>query len=45
MHRHQHRLVLAKPQPLRPAKVISLEARREARREARQRPEPPKRAA
>jgi hypothetical protein len=30
MHRHLQ-LVVARPQPLRPAKVISLEVRREAR--------------
>ena len=35
MHRHMHLLVMARsqPKPLRPAKVISLEARREARLE------------
>jgi hypothetical protein len=40
MHRHLH-LVVARPQPkpLRPAKVISLEARRQARLEE-MRPEP-----
>jgi hypothetical protein len=39
MHRHLVR-VAACPAPLRPAKVVVLEARREARRE-RIRPEPP----
>jgi hypothetical protein len=45
MHRHLHLVARPQPKPLRPAKVISLEARRQARLEE-MRPEPqPKRPA
>jgi hypothetical protein len=44
MHRHLIRVV-ARPKPPRPAKVVSLEVRRQARLEAKRPPWPPTRPA
>jgi hypothetical protein len=45
MHRHLHLVVASRPKPQRPAKVISLEVRRQARLEQARPQSPSKRPA